>query len=158
MLSRRPGRIRDILAIDVPVAERGAARNTLEAYERDIEDYLEFLGGKAPADAAAEDIRGWLAALAGEGLVNASRARHLSAVRSFFAYLARHHGVENTAVRLATTPRARRPLPRALPADAAIAVTRDIGEMSDHAVVQARDTATRRTSSISRSRSIGFER
>ncbi len=31
--------------LDMLAAERGAARNTLDAYQRDIDDYLEFLGG-----------------------------------------------------------------------------------------------------------------
>jgi integrase/recombinase XerD len=44
--------------LDMLAAERGAARNTLEAYERDVSDYLEFLGGRAPDAAQAEDNRG----------------------------------------------------------------------------------------------------
>ncbi len=48
-----------------------------------------------------------------DGAVNATRARHLSAVRSFFRYLARRHGLDNPAVRLVATPRSRRPVPRA---------------------------------------------
>jgi integrase/recombinase XerC len=73
--------------------------------------------------------------------VNASRARHLSAVRSFFRYLARHHATDNAQVGLVSTPKARRPLPRALAQAAARGVTEDIGDMSDHAAIQARDTA-----------------
>ena len=39
--------------LDMLAAERGAARNTLDAYERDIADYIEFLGRRAPGDATA---------------------------------------------------------------------------------------------------------
>ena len=46
--------------LDMLAAERGAARNTLDAYERDVTDYLGFLGGKTPGDATAEDIRGFI--------------------------------------------------------------------------------------------------
>ncbi|MFJ5369921.1 site-specific integrase, partial [Bosea sp. CER48] len=73
--------------LDMLAAERGAARNTLEAYERDIEDYLGFLGGRAPADACAEDIRGWLVDLAARGLKASSAARRLSAIRQFHRFL-----------------------------------------------------------------------
>ena len=73
--------------------------------------------------------------------MNATRARHLSAVRSFFRYLARRHGVDNPAIRLVATPRTQRPAPRALPPPDARAVAEDIGELSDRAAVQARDTA-----------------
>jgi integrase/recombinase XerC len=121
----------------------------VEAYGTDLASFLGFLtnhlGAEPDLTALAQvrqaDIRGWLASLANEGLVNASRARHLSAVRSFFRYLARHHGADNPAVKLVSTPRTRRPLPRALTPEAALGVTRDIGELSDFAPIQARDTA-----------------
>ncbi len=57
------------------------------------------------------DLRAWLAAQAGDGQINATRARHLSAVRSFYRYLARHHGVTNPAPGLLGTPKARPPDP-----------------------------------------------
>ncbi len=129
--------------------EKRASPLTVEAYSTDLASFLGFLtrhlGGEPGladlAQVAQADIRAWLAALANEGLANASRARHLSVVRSFYRYLARHHGADNPAVRLVSTPKTRRPLPRALTAPAARAVTEDIGEMSDHAAIQARDTA-----------------
>jgi integrase/recombinase XerC len=129
--------------------EKRASPLTVEAYGTDLTSFLSFLvhhlGNEPDLSAlmavSQADIRGWLASLANAGLVNASRARHLSAVRSFFRYLARHHGAENTAVKLVSTPKTRRPLPRALTPAAARAVASDIGELSDQAVIQARDTA-----------------
>jgi integrase/recombinase XerC len=129
--------------------ERRASPLTVAAYGTDLASFLGFLTrhrGEEPdlavlAEVSQGDLRGWLAALANERLVNASRARHLSAVRSFYKYLARHLGVENAAVKLVATPRSRRPLPRALPADAARGVTQEIGELSAQAAIQARDTA-----------------
>jgi integrase/recombinase XerC len=129
--------------------ERRASPLTVEAYGTDLDSFLGFLtqhqGAEADQTSLAlvtqAEIRAWLASLANEGLVNASRARHLSAVRSFFRYLARHHGTENTAVKLVSTPKTRRPLPRALTSAAARGVTEDIGELSDQAAIQARDTA-----------------
>ena len=129
--------------------EKRASPLTVEAYGTDLGSFLRFLtqhlGGEPDLTALARvsqsDVRAWLASLANEGLINASRARHLSAVRSFFRYLARHHGVENAAVTLVATPKTRRPLPRALPAAVALDVTDDIGDLSDRAAIQARDTA-----------------
>ncbi len=89
----------------------------------------------------AADFRAWLAAEASAGKGNATRARHLAAVRSFFRFVARRHGVSNAQVRLLTAPRVRRPLPRALDPPAARSVAEDIGVMSDAAAVQARDVA-----------------
>jgi integrase/recombinase XerC len=129
--------------------ERRSSPLTVEAYGADIAGFLGFLTGHlgAEPDLAAlaalhaADFRGWLAAEAGEGRGNATRARHLSAVRSFFRWLARRHGVNNPQVRLLATPRVRKPLPRALAPEQARAVSEDIGEMSDTAAVQARDAA-----------------
>jgi integrase/recombinase XerC len=87
------------------------------------------------------DLRAWLAALAADGAGNATRARHVSAVRSFFRFLARRHDVDNPALRLIATPRAARPAPRALAPSQAREVTEQIAVMSDSAVIQARDTA-----------------
>ena len=88
--------------------EKRASPLTVEAYGTDLASLLGFLTvhlGTEPdltalAALSQADIRAWQASLANEGLVNASRARHMSAVRSFFRYLARHHGAENAAVRL----------------------------------------------------------
>jgi integrase/recombinase XerC len=129
--------------------EKRASPLTVEAYGTDLASFLGFLTqhlGDEPdltalSEVAQADVRAWLAALANEGLVNASRARHLSAVRSFYRYLARHHGLENAAIKLVSTPKTRRPLPRALAPGAARGVTEDIGDMSDCAAIQARDTA-----------------
>jgi len=129
--------------------ERRASALTVEAYGADIAGFLGFLTrhlGAEPNLAAlaslrAADVRAWLAAEAARGAGNTTRARHLSAVRSFFRFLARRHDVENPALKLIATPRGNRPVPRALPTGQACDVTERIGEMSDAAALQARDTA-----------------
>jgi integrase/recombinase XerC len=129
--------------------ERRASPLTVEAYAADIAAFLGFLtqhlGGEPDTAALAglrpADIRAWLAAQAAEGQGNATRARHLSAVRSFFRHLLRRHGIDNPALRLIATPRSKRPVPKALQPVQACAVAEDIGEMSDSAAIQARDAA-----------------
>jgi integrase/recombinase XerC len=49
--------------------------------------------------------------------------------------------VDNPALKLIATPRAKRPVPRALGTEQAYEVTDQVGEMSDTAAMQARDTA-----------------
>lgn len=98
--------------LDMLAAERGAARNTLEAYERDVEDYLGFLANKPVADATADDIRGWLADLSARGLKASSAARRLSAVRQFHRFLYTE-GLAGTDPSAAISgPRRGRPLPK----------------------------------------------
>ena len=129
--------------------ERRASPLTVEAYGRDILSFLAFLTqhlGAEPDLAAlaalrAADLRAWLAAEANAGNVNATRSRHLSAVRGFFRWLARRKGIANAQVALLASPRAKKPLPRALTVPQARAVATDIGEASDDAALQARDTA-----------------
>jgi integrase/recombinase XerC len=129
--------------------ERHASPLTVDAYGADIAGFLGFLaehlGGEADLAALAAlrqaDLRAWLAAEAARGAGNATRARHLAAVRSFFRFLARRHGLDNPALRLIATPRARRPVPRALAPSQACDVTEQIAVMSDAAAIQARDTA-----------------
>ena len=129
--------------------ERRSADLTLEAYGADIAGFLGFLTnhlGREPdltalAELRQADVRAWLADMAGTGSGNATRARHLSAIRGFFRFLARRHGVDNPAIRLVATPKAKAPIPRALTSPDARSVAEDIGEMSDTAAIQARDMA-----------------
>ena len=129
--------------------ERRASALTVREYQRDLGDFLGFLTrhyGDEPdlamlAGVRQADLRGWLAEQAGKGQVNATRARHLSAVRSFYRYLARRHDVANPAPGLLATPKRRPPLPRALSVEDARAVAEDVGDASERAMTQARDVA-----------------
>lgn len=69
--------------------ERGAARNTLDAYARDLSDYLACLKtrGRGPLDAEGRDVRAYLAGLAEAGLSTSTAARRLSALRQFHKFL-----------------------------------------------------------------------
>jgi len=104
------------LFLDMLAAERGAGKNTLDAYTRDLADLESFLiaeGGKV-ADATTEDIRGYLADLARRGLAAASVARKLSAVRQLyrFLYAEGHRGDDPAAV--IEGPKRGRTLPKVL--------------------------------------------
>ena len=66
--------------LEMMSAERGAASNTLLAYERDLAAYASFLKGKGKSlgEAASDDIRAYLARLHSEGLKAASAAVQFS--------------------------------------------------------------------------------
>lgn len=68
-------------------AERGAARNTLEAYQRDLSHYLEAIGPATAETVSTAAIRTYLQDLAAEGFKPATLARRLSAIRQFHGFL-----------------------------------------------------------------------
>ena len=129
--------------------ERRAAKLTIETYGRDLAAFLGFLTSHNAEEPTLDtlqalrvtDIRAWLAHEAGNGSGNATRAKKLSALSSFYRYLRKNHGVENTAFTLIKRPRAALPMPRALSAADALKVAHDIGDSTDTAAIQARDTA-----------------
>ena len=129
--------------------ERRAAPLTVQAYGRDIGFLIGFLTGHLGAEPTLADLqalreadlRAWLAAEAAQGRGNRTRSRHLSAVRSFYRYLARRHGISNLAPGLIGSPKALPALARALPPAQARAVATDIGDASDKPFTQARDVA-----------------
>ncbi|WID99027.1 site-specific tyrosine recombinase XerD [Bosea vestrisii] len=101
--------------LDMLAAERGAAKNTLDAYERDLDDYLGFAASQGgPAAITADDVRAYLVDLSERGLKASSAARRLSAVRQFhrFLYTEGLAGGDPTAA--IEGPRLGRPLPKVL--------------------------------------------
>lgn len=85
------------------VVEKGASRNTLEAYSRDITRYLDFLEGRGcgePSKVAPLDVASFLASLKGAGIAPRSRARALSAIRMFhrFMLVENYCGLDPTAI------------------------------------------------------------
>jgi len=70
-------------------AERGAARNTIESYTRDLDDYTGFLGAKglSAPQAGAGDIRAYLEQMSAAGFAAATMARRLSALRQYHGFL-----------------------------------------------------------------------
>jgi integrase/recombinase XerD len=102
------------LYLDMLAAERGAARNTLEAYRRDLEDFAVELKGAAIADATGEDIRGYLARLAGRDLSAATVARRLSAVRQLYRFLYAEGLRRDDPAAAIEGPKRGRPLPKVL--------------------------------------------
>ena len=131
--------------------ERRASPLTVREYGRDLGFFLQFLsrhqGGEPDLMAVSQgDVRAWLAEQATSTARkpangNATRARHLAAVRSFYRFLARRHGLANPAPGLLATPKARPPIPKALAPEAARGVAEGAGDLSDDPRAQARDTA-----------------
>jgi len=70
-------------------AERGAAKNTLDSYARDLSFYSAHLRARRQSNdhSSTDDIRSFLASSAKDGLAASSLARRLSAVRQLHKFL-----------------------------------------------------------------------
>ena len=102
--------------LEMLAAERGAADNTLQAYRRDLDDFLAFLGKRDQAlnVVVPADISAYMRALSEDGLAPASRARRLSAVRQLFKFLATEGLVAEDPAHGLSGPKKARALPKTL--------------------------------------------
>jgi len=97
--------------------EKALARNTLEAYGRDLRAFVEEmdrLGRHHPTDVERGDIVRYLDRLTRAGLAISSRVRALSAVRGFFKYCLREGLVSANPTREVRSGRKGRPIPKQL--------------------------------------------
>ncbi|MBA83792.1 tyrosine recombinase XerC [Thalassobius sp. S69A] len=130
-------------------ALNGSSDNTLEAYRRDVTDFLAFItehkgapqGLKALENVTVSDMRAWMAQTRGTGIAPRSLARKLSSVKSFFRWLAEREGFDPSAVLSTRSPKFHRKLPRPLDVDAARAMIDTVELQSGKDWVSARDTA-----------------
>ncbi|WP_072369800.1 tyrosine recombinase XerC [Hyphomicrobium sp. NDB2Meth4] len=128
--------------------ERGHADKTLEAYDRDVRQFLAFLArdlGHPPclADLARLDLkvfRGFLASRRRTGTVSRSLARSLSALRQLFRWLEAKDIVENRAILKLAMPKVPHSVPKPLTVAKAAEVVEARGE-AELDWVNARDVA-----------------
>jgi integrase/recombinase XerC len=102
-------------------AERGRSAHTVRAYEGDLRSFCAWLAGARLAgldSVAPEDVRRFLAEQHGQRSAR-SRARTLSALRTFFDWLAESRGDDRNPARSVSAPRVPRRLADALDAPSA---------------------------------------
>jgi len=105
--------------LEMMAAEKGAAVNTLDAYRRDLDDYLSFLERSEVGLVAArkDTIARYLRELSQSGLKPASRARRLSAVRQLYKFLEAESVVAESPATGVAAPTKARALPKTLSVD-----------------------------------------
>jgi integrase/recombinase XerC len=112
-------------------AEKRMSPKTLDAYRRDVAQFLGFLTEhlgrpatlKALAKLAPADVRAFLAARRADGAGNRSLMRQLAGARSFARFLERSGKGKVGALAAVRTPKLPKSLPKPLTASAAKAVT-----------------------------------
>jgi integrase/recombinase XerD len=102
--------------LEMLIAERGAAANTVEAYRRDLADFAGFLAQRGTPVEAADTaaLRAYLARLARAGMAPRTAARRLSALRQFHRFLYGEGVRSDDPTAALDSPRQGRPLPKYL--------------------------------------------
>src|SRR4029077_15559415 len=97
-------------------AERGAARNTLLAYQADLDDFPSFAAARRqrPERRAAGLLQAYMASLQRAGLAARTASRRLSALRQFHRFLLREGVRDDDPTALLDAPRLPRTLPKYL--------------------------------------------
>jgi integrase/recombinase XerD len=112
--------------------ERGAARNTLDAYRRDLSDFADFIAGQHTTfdNVSSESVEAYARDLANRGLSSATTLRRRAALRQFFTFIQREGWRSDDPTHRWDGVRKSRPLPKTLPSnevDALIDAARKLG-------------------------------
>jgi integrase/recombinase XerC len=107
--------------------ERRMSAKTLDAYQRDVGQFLDFLAdhlGGAPtlktlADLSPQDVRSFMAARRAQGIGSRSLMRGLAGARSFARFLERNGKGKVGALAAVRAPKVAKTLPKPLPVAAA---------------------------------------
>jgi integrase/recombinase XerD len=107
------------LYLDFLAVEKGLAKNSLEAYRRDLSAFGAFLALRrlSTGDAGREEIVAWLGERRAKGASPRSLARATSALRGFYRFLAGEGAVKEDPTADLSNPRRWSVLPKFLSAD-----------------------------------------
>jgi len=97
--------------------ERNVSPRTLEAYQRDLKQYLSFIldkGVAALTDISQMHIREYIRNLNEKGLAGSSIARNFSSIRSYHKFLSAEQYVNENPTLVLTSPKAPKKLPDVL--------------------------------------------
>lgn len=100
--------------LEMMSAERGAAQNTLEAYRRDVNQFLDFCAGIDLRKISQDDISDFIQELGKSRRQPKTVARKLSAIREFFKFLYTEKEIKTNPAIDILTPKQQKPLPKFL--------------------------------------------
>lgn len=128
---------------------RRMSLHTVDAYERDLQHFLNFqtthqgktLSLEDFSTFSVRDFRAWLAYRNSEKYEHRSTARALSVIRNFFRFLEKNHQVFCPALANIHSPRLKVSLPRPLTVDQALELLENIDSFPKDSWIGSRDKA-----------------
>lgn len=106
--------------INYLAVERGLANNTLDSYNRDLNQFMSFLEKEKVSEvqkATRNMIMAYLLFLQKRGRATATVSRHLAALKSFYHYLVKEKYIEKDPTVNLESPKLEKKLPRILTVD-----------------------------------------
>jgi integrase/recombinase XerD len=97
--------------------EKGLARNSLEAYRRDLDRYAAHLADTGAPYSGEDTVRAYLDSLYSAGLSGPTISRHLTTLRNLFGYLLAEGAIAADPVGAIPMPRQWKNLPKRLSLD-----------------------------------------
>jgi len=100
--------------------ERGLAKNSLQAYEGDLNKYLEFLEKnkiRSVDKISYQDVLNYLTSLKKKGLASTTISRNVAAIKTFHKFLVREGTTENFPTANLKFPKIPRKLPKVFSVD-----------------------------------------
>lgn len=135
--------------LDALAQERRLSALTVEAYERDTRQFLQFLARHAGGPARLSDLRqlrpadlrGFLASRRKDGAGARTLGRGLAGLRSFLRHLEKKGMVNAAGSRAVRSPKQPKSLPKPLSAEQAVLVSSDLGQLAEEPWIAARNAA-----------------
>lgn len=119
--------------LEMMIAERGAADNTIESYQRDLTEVSNFLSDRRTSlnKATSDDIKAYLKQMSDEGYAASSQSRHLSSMKQFYRFLHDEGILDDDPTGIIDAPKSGLKLPKTLSED-------EVGQLLDLAEAEAK--------------------
>lgn len=119
--------------LEMMIAERGAADNTIESYQRDLTEVSNFLSERRTSlnKATSDDIKAYLKQMSDEGYAASSQSRHLSSMKQFYRFLHDEGILDDDPTGIIDAPKSGLKLPKTLSED-------EVGQLLDLAEAEAK--------------------
>lgn len=130
-------------------SERRYSKHTLDAYLRDLRQFLFFISQHTGHEASLADIigielpafRAWLVYRKKNDYHFRATARAISSIKNFYRYLARFHSLINPHIQKLKTPSIPEPLPKALTIQESNIAIAEISKHNDSPWINSRNNA-----------------